>query len=98
MRRAACRSRREHLVVVVIVVIAVAVAVTTHVNSVILREYNRRHLTPIELETSAPISRIAKEQRILLELCRSLDRRRTFAGTRIPCLLTDKEEKTNIES
>lgn len=100
MRRAACRSRREHLVVVVVVVVVVT-AVVVAVSAIrvnIHREYSRRRLTPIELQSSAPISRIAKEQRIPLKLRRSRDCRRTLAGTRVPCPLTDKEETTNAAS
>lgn len=90
MRRAACRSRWEHLVVIVVVSAA-------HVNSGIPHEYNRRRL--IVLRSCAPISRIAKERRVLLALRGSLDRRRTLAGTRrFPCPLTDKEEATNAAS
>lgn len=97
MRRAACRSRSEHLAVVVVVVFVVIVAAAvsaTHVNSVV------RRLTPANgLESSARISRVAnKERRIPLVLRRSLDHRRTLAETRIPCSLTDKEERTKAVS
>lgn len=89
MRRAACRSRWEHLVVIVLVSAA-------HVNSDIRREYNRRRL--IVLRSCAPISRIAKERRVPLALRGSLDPRRTLGTRRFPCPLTDKEEAINAAS